>query len=260
MTSIRRTGAWVALAAAGALALTSCAGAGAGTAGDPVDGGTITVAIDSDPTSALDIHVSAGDITALVLRNVFDSLVVQDPDGSIQPWLADSWEISEDGLQYTFDLKEGVTFTDGEVFDAAAVKANFDHIANPDTASQCAAALLGGDNYLGTEVVDDDTVTVSFDHPYAAFLQAASTAYLGFYSPKVLETSADKLIAGGPGVHGRHRPVHPRQHRPRPGDLVRQEPRLQLGAGEREPHRAPAHPRPRWSTASCRRTRCAPAP
>jgi peptide/nickel transport system substrate-binding protein len=201
MTSIRRTGTALALVAAGALALAGCsAAAGGGAAGDPVDGGTITVAIDSDPSSQLDIHVTAADITALVLRNVFDSLVVQDPDGTIEPWLADSWEISDDGLQYTFDLKAGVTFTDGEVFDAAAVKANFDHIADPDTASQYAAALLGGDAYAGTQVVDADTVTVSFAHPYAAFLQAASTAYLGFYSPKVLGSSADKLIAGGPGI------------------------------------------------------------
>ena len=202
MTSLRSAGAWLAVIAATALAVSGCSAPGPGPAadGEPVDGGTITVAIDGDPSSQLDIHVTAADISALVLRNAFDSLVVQDVDGSFGPWLAESWDVSDDGLAYTFDLKDGVTFHDGEVFDAEAVKANFDHISNPETASQYAAARLGGDTYARTEVVDNDTFIVHFTEPYAAFLQAASTPYLGFYSPAVLADSADKLIAGGPGV------------------------------------------------------------
>lgn len=202
MTSLRSAGAWLAVIAVTALAVSGCSApaSNANTNGEPVDGGTITVAIDGDPSSQLDIHVTAADISALVLRNVFDSLVVQEADGSFAPWLAEAWEVSDDGLAYTFDLKDGVTFHDGTAFDAEAVKTNFDHISNPETASQYAAALLGGENYAGTEVVDSDTVIVHFTEPYAAFLQAASTTYLGFYSPTVLETSADKLIAGGPGV------------------------------------------------------------
>jgi len=196
----RRAG-WLALVAAAGLALAGCSGpADGGAAGDPVEGGTITVAIDSDVASQFDVHVSAADISALVLRNVFDSLVVQDADGSFQPWLAASWEISPDGLEYTFHLREGVTFQDGEPFDAEAVKLNLDRAANPDTKSQYAAALLGGDAYAGTEVVDDRTVVVSLNRPYAPLLQGLSTTYLGFFSPAVLESSADQLAAGGPGI------------------------------------------------------------
>ncbi len=80
------------------------------------------------------------------------------------------------------------------------MKANFDRIVDPETASAQAASMLGADFYAGTEVVDDHTVTVSFTQPYAPFLQAASTAQLGFYSPAVLESSADELKAGGPGI------------------------------------------------------------
>ncbi len=58
--------------------------------------------------------------------------------------------------------------------------------------------MLGGELYAGTDVVDEHTVRVRFTQPYAPFLQAASTALLGFYSPKVLETKADHLKAGGP--------------------------------------------------------------
>ncbi|MCU1412295.1 MAG: peptide transporter substrate-binding protein [Rhodoglobus sp.] len=200
MTSVRTSG-WVAIAAGATLVLAGCSSPGTDSAaGTPVDGGTITVAIDSDPSSQFDIHSTAADISALVLRNVFDSLVVQDSDGTIKPWLADSWTISDDGLSYTFELKHDVTFTDGEAFNAEAVKANFDHIADPGTKSQYSAALLGGADYAGTEVVDDDTVTVNFTRPFAAFLQGASTTYLGFYAPDVLASSADKLVAGGPDV------------------------------------------------------------
>jgi peptide/nickel transport system substrate-binding protein len=183
-----------------AVLLAGCASTGPDAAGDPVDGGTITLAIDQDPGSQLDIHVTGTDIAALVLRNVFDSLVVQDSDGSIKPWLATEWEISEDGTEYTFTLREGVTFHDGEKFDAAAVKANFDHVIAPETKSQYGAALLGGDAYQGTEVIDENTVKVTLNRPFAPFLQGLSTTYLGFYSPKVLEESADKLVAGGKGI------------------------------------------------------------
>lgn len=199
--TVRRRTVALALVIGGALVLAACAGTGpVATASDPVEGGTVTVGIDSDPDSQFNVHVSGADISANVLRNVFDSLVVQDVDGSFRPWLAESWEISDDGLEYTFHLKEDVTFTDGEVFDASAVKVNLDHVVDPDTKSQYASSLLGGDAYAGTEVVDDHTVIISLNRPFAPLLQGLSTAYLGFISPAVLETHADDLAAGGPDV------------------------------------------------------------
>ncbi len=89
--------------------------------------------------------------------------------------------MSDDLKTFTFHLREGVKFTDGTPFDAQAVKVNFDRIVDPATKSQYASSLLGP--YTGTTVVDDHTVTVRFSSPVASFLQAASTPYLGFYSP-----------------------------------------------------------------------------
>jgi peptide/nickel transport system substrate-binding protein len=169
-------------------------------AGTPVDGGTITVAIDSDLAGAFNLHQTAADISANVLRNSFDSLVAQQPDGTFVPWLATSWDVSQDGLTYTFHLKSGVKFHDGETFDAAAVKANMDHVVDPNTKSQYAAGLLGGEAYKATTVIDPATVQITLNRPYAPLLQSLSTAYLGFYAPNVLKTSADKLAAGGPDV------------------------------------------------------------
>ncbi|CUU58209.1 peptide/nickel transport system substrate-binding protein [Parafrankia irregularis] len=199
----------VAATLAAGLLLTACgsdddpapgaAGAGTGATEKPVAGGSVTYAIDTEPT-CFDIHVSPQDITAAIQRNVFDSLVAEDESGTFHPWLASSWETSPDLKTYTFKLRQDVTFTDGTRFDAAAVKANFDHIKAPTTKSRYAASLLG--SYTGTDVVDQFTARVNFAQPFAPFLQAASTAYLGFYSPKTLAADADKLCGGGPVAVG----------------------------------------------------------
>ncbi|BDV30755.1 ABC transporter substrate-binding protein [Microbacterium terricola] len=191
----------VALAVSTALALSACAGSGTGEPTADLDG-EVVWAIEGANLSAghMDPQTSQLDVSAMVQRAVLDSLVFQEADGTFSPWLAESWDVEGGGTSYTFHLRDDVTFHDGEAFDAAAVKANFDRIADPETASAQAASMLGGEFYAGTEVVDEHTVTVEFTQPYAPFLQAASTALLGFYSPAVLAESADELKAGGPGI------------------------------------------------------------
>lgn len=193
----RRTLPLVALAAVSALALSACAPAGSDAAG-----AELVWSIEGANLSAghMDPQVSQLDVSGMVQRAVLDSLVFQKEDGTFTPWLAKSWTVSDDSTEYTFTLRDDVTFTDGEKFDAAAVKANFDRIVDPKTKSAQAASMLGADFYRGTEVVDQFTVKVSFTQPYAPFLQAASTPQLGFYSPAVLAESADELTAGGPGI------------------------------------------------------------
>ncbi|KJL17408.1 Nickel-binding periplasmic protein precursor [Microbacterium azadirachtae] len=189
-----------ALAAAAALALSACSGSSGAASSDA--NGELVWGVDGSLLSAgkMDPQTSQLDVTAMVQRAVLDSLVFQKPDGSFVPWLAKKWEVSEDGTAYTFHLRDDVTFTDGEKFDAAAVKANFDRIADPATKSAQAASMLGGELYKGTEVIDPTTVKVTFSQPYAPFLQAASTAQLGFYAPQVLKEHAADLAAGGKGV------------------------------------------------------------
>ena len=189
-----------ALAAATALALSACAAPGGESADE--GGGEVVWAIEGANLSAghMDPQTSQLDVASMVQRAVLDSLVFQEPDGTFSPWLATEWTVSDDATSYTFQLRDDVTFHDGEPFDAEAVKANFDRIADPKTASAQAESMLGGEWYAGTEVLGDHEVRVNFSQPYAPFLQAASTPLLGFYSPAVLESSADQLKAGGPGV------------------------------------------------------------
>ncbi|MFF3072546.1 ABC transporter substrate-binding protein [Kitasatospora sp. NPDC057936] len=163
----------------------------------PRTGGHLTYAVKKEP-DCWDPHTSAQDVTAFVQRPVFDSLVYQTPDGELEPWLAQSWRTSEDGEVYTFTLRQDVTFHDGTPLDAEAVKANFDHITAKETRSQYAAGLLGP--YQGTTVTGKYQLEVRFERPYAPFLQALSTTYLGIASPASLKAGADKLCSGTDSV------------------------------------------------------------
>ncbi|MFD5654876.1 ABC transporter substrate-binding protein [Streptomyces sp. NPDC127039] len=196
----RRTARTAALFVPFALAVAGCSsggGTGAAGAAAPRSGGTLSYAADQEP-DCWDPHASSQDVTAFVQRPVFDSLVYQTPDGELKPWLATKWTIGDGGRTYTFALRKDVTFHDGTRLDAAAVKANFDHITAKGTQSQYAAGLLGP--YRSTTVKDRYTVQVRFSRPYAPFLQAASTTNLGIASPASLDDGNDKLCAGTDSV------------------------------------------------------------
>jgi len=135
--------------------------------------------------SGIDPHVNASSELGIPLTSVYDTLVWQDLNGEFVPGLAKSWEISDDGLTYTFHLRDDVVFHDGTPFDAQAVKFNLDRIADPATKSQKAIFMLGP--YESTEIVDDYTVKVHLKEPYAPFLDSASQVYLGMASPTAIE-------------------------------------------------------------------------
>lgn len=172
--------------------LVACTGTGtdAPATGKPVDGGTLTFASNAD-TDCLDPHQSPRDVALLYSRPILDSLVNLTDDGQIHPWLAKSWTVSKDQRTYTFELRDDVTFSNGEKFDAAAVKANFDHIVDPKTASSSAVGYIGP--FVGAKVVDDDTVTVKFSSPYSAFLPSIATALFGMEAPSTLKQDPAKL-------------------------------------------------------------------
>ena len=139
---------------------------------------------------ALDPHKSAFAPHARIIRSIFDSLVVLLPGHRFGPWLAKSWEISGDGLSYTFQLRNDVKFHDGTRFDAAAVKYNLDRIKEPKNAFY---ALSDIGAYESTKVIDDFTVQVQFSRPYAAFLANLSKPSLGIVSPAAAEKYGEEF-------------------------------------------------------------------
>ena len=85
----------------------------------------LVVAMQADATH-LDPHVSGNGVSNTVTNAMYESLVTFDADSNIVPMLAKEWTMSEDGKSYTFILNEGITFHDGEPFNAEAVIANWE--------------------------------------------------------------------------------------------------------------------------------------
>lgn len=160
----------------------------------------IVLAVKDDPVCLDPQQVTL--TTALNIgRQVVDSLVDQNAEtGEIVPWLAESWETNDDLTEFTFTLRDGVTFSDESALTADTVKKNFDALFEMGSAASLASQYLAG--YQGTEVVDERTATVSFETPNAQFLQGTSTITLGLVADASTELTAEErcqeVIGSGP--------------------------------------------------------------
>jgi peptide/nickel transport system substrate-binding protein len=181
------------------LALTGCTGAEpTGDTETAVAGGTLTYASgDAEPT-CLDPHVGGNYPQALVSTQFLESLVSLDTDGTVIPWLADSWSVSDDGLTWDFTLRDGVTFTDGTPLDAAAVQANIAHLQDPETGSSTGYLALA--KVTDTEAVSDSVVRLTLSRPDSALLESLSQPWLAIESPAALERSQDENCAAPVGT------------------------------------------------------------
>ncbi|MGI6246555.1 MAG: ABC transporter substrate-binding protein [Pseudochelatococcus sp.] len=170
-------------------------------------GGALKIAFRSDNTGlvSLDPFQVYWIEHRSVLRAVVDQLTDQDPEtGEIIPWLATRWELNDDATQYTFYLRDDVTFSNGEKFNAEAVKLSFD--SNIALLKELPTAFGKSyiDGYKSSEVIDEYTVRVNFSVPNAAFLQATSTTNLGILAPASYKSSTirdrnlGKIIGSGP--------------------------------------------------------------
>ncbi|WP_159501723.1 ABC transporter substrate-binding protein [Microbacterium sp. 18062] len=187
MFAVRRSLATTAALGAVVLTLSACSGGAGGTsAAEPVEGGTATFAV-ATAFGSFDPNITASAPDARALRQLYDSLVELGPDGELHPWLATDWQISDDGLQYTFSLRDDVVFHDGTPFDAEAVCYNLDRIVAPETASLYAIALIGP--YLSCDAIDASTAVVTLSAPYTPFLPNLSTPFLGLVSPTAAEAA-----------------------------------------------------------------------
>ncbi|MEJ2666100.1 MAG: ABC transporter substrate-binding protein [Deinococcales bacterium] len=130
-----------------------------------------------------------------VLAQTAQGLVRTKPGGTeIEPSLATSWDVSNGGLTYTFNLRHGVTFTDGSAFNAAAVKWSFDRALKLD-GPKGALGLIKGD-IKNITVTDPYTVVFTLSHPDATFLArlAPPISPVEIMSPK--STPADSFAKG----------------------------------------------------------------
>jgi peptide/nickel transport system substrate-binding protein len=137
--------------------------------------------------SGFDPHIHSSSELGIPFFSVYDTLVYRHPQTmDFVPGLAAALPtMSEDGLSWTFTLKQGVTFHDGTPFNAQAVAANLDRITNDEIGSRKARYLLGP--YTGYEILDDYTIQINLSEPYAPLMDAFSQVYLGIASPTALQ-------------------------------------------------------------------------
>lgn len=201
------------------LAMTGCGGSDTAetTAADSSAETTASAAAGSNADTAgylqavLNADIQTADVQKTskdyeVPMNIFNRLVEIEVEGGtskIVPSLAESWDISEDGLEYIFHLRQGVKFHNGNDFTAEDVAYTFNRmltaegVVNTGFIDQIKGAneLLTGaaDTLEGLEVVDDYTVKMTLVEPFAGFLASISTAAVSIYDSEATEAAGDQF-------------------------------------------------------------------
>lgn len=160
-------------------------------------GGTLIAAWAQDPVG-LDPHITSAASSFQVLENVLDTLVEMDVDGNIQPSLATDWTVSEDGLEWTFQLRDDAVFSNGRPLTADDVVFTYERMLDPDTESGNAYKI---DAVETVEAVDDTTVRFTLGAPYSAFLaHLAIDKSVGIIAREAVEdgTINTRPIGSGP--------------------------------------------------------------
>ena len=170
----------VAATLASALVLAACGGDDDGEAADgEVSGDPVVVGQVAEPAS-LDPHVVTAVNDFRININLYDGLVRYAEDSlEVEPQLATDWEIDDEGLVYTFELRDDVTFHDGTPFDAEAVKFNFDRMLDEDHPYHDTGPFPLAEQFFGqideVRVVEDHVVEFELSSPFAPFM--ANLAY-----------------------------------------------------------------------------------
>lgn len=180
-------------------------------AGDPVEGGTFTFAevtpINNWQTQAARFYEKAN-----VLNSVLDRLTYFDAEsGKLVGWIAEDFKANNDQTEFTFTIRDGVTFSDGSALDAEAVKLNLDALGLGIKDAQVAPNVDFG-AYKSAEVLGKNQVKVTLKRPDANFLRATSSVAAGLVSPKTLkldnagQSAIAKIVGSGPFVFESEKP------------------------------------------------------
>src|SRR5215212_8513656 len=187
MAKVIRAGrfALFALLALAALAAVGCGGGGAPQSNTPP--GTLYVALEAEPPE-LDPNLSSAYVDRQVMASLYDKLVDIDQDGEIVPMLAESYDVSDDDLVYTFHLREGIKFHDDTEFNAEAVKYNLDRYQEEDSFRSTEVEPIES-----VEAVDEYTVRVTLSEPFAPFLAVLTDRAGIIASPKAIEENNGRI-------------------------------------------------------------------
>ncbi len=156
--------------------------------------GRIAIGMQQEPTSLDPTSDATAAINVMLTQNVYEGLTTVDQSGAVQPQLARSWEISEDGLTYRFHLHEGVTFHDGTPMTAADVVFSFDRARAEDSTSPRRATFQPIESIAA---LDDHTVEIVLSRPDAFFLFDLAQGPAVIVSEASVETNAQRPVGTG---------------------------------------------------------------
>ena len=145
----------------------------------------MTFVLNSIP-DGLDPTVTNNSFAQYVILNCFEGLVTYDETGSVVPGQAESWDISDDGLTYTFHLRDGLKWSDGTPLTANDFVYSIKHVLTPSTAAQYVSMVTdyvkgaqefydgGSEDELGVKAVDDNTLEITLLQPTSYFIDVLS--------------------------------------------------------------------------------------
>lgn len=205
MTRTTRRRARLAAAAlvAVSIALTGCSAA---SASSDEDGGSLTYLDAEIPTSA-QVQEAGTWQTRALQQNITDRLLYRNAEtGELEPWIADSWTVSPDGLTYIFVIRDGVTYSDGTAVDATSVAKNLNWQSTGDEAKGTTPNAQFPPGLVATPDDATSTVTVVLAAPYAPFLNVLTGWGSGLVADATIDASKEEqskfvnLIGSGPFV------------------------------------------------------------
>ena len=147
-----------------------------------------------DPTNA-----AAAAIAEVTLYSIYETLTKINEDGSVSPLLAESWQASPDLKTYTFKLRKGIKFQNGEPFDSAAVKFSFDRAAAP-TSTNKDRSLFQSFEQVSAPDADTVVLALKYAEPNLPFLLGQASASI--VEPKSAPTDATQPVGTGPYTLG----------------------------------------------------------
>jgi len=155
----------------------------------PVTGGTLLVGLSADPAE-LDPHKTQLTAAWHVLEHVYNGLVTTNE--SLEPVgaLAETWDIADDGITYTFHLRQGVKFHNGRDFVGDDVKYSLERILDPETASPNISELGSVDTI---EVVDPATVVITLKAPDSSFLAKLMGTSIAIVPKETVDANGDLM-------------------------------------------------------------------
>ncbi|UWR33491.1 ABC transporter substrate-binding protein [Sulfitobacter sp. W027] len=155
----------------------------------------LVIGMQQEPTSLDPTADATASIDSMMTQNVFESLTTVAENGEVQPNLATSWEVSEDGLTYTFKLAEGVTFHDGSTLDAEDVVYSFDRAMGEDSVNPSKDIF---EPIESVKAVDPQTVEITLKAKDAFFLFNMGQGDSAVVASESAETNNANPVGTGP--------------------------------------------------------------